>query len=242
MTPPRVVIDGFLILNKPVGMTSNRALQIVKRLYNAKKAGFVGTLDPFASGMLPICFGKATKLSEKLHEFPKTYIAELKLGAATSTGDTEGEVIETLPVPDLSPEGIEAAMQGFRVKIKQVPPMFSALKREGKPLYELARQGIVVDRPAREVEVYSLECLSVEAAILRFKVSSSKGFYVRTLGEDLAKALGTCGHLMGLYRQDCAGFSKRDMVELPLLQLDHASKLLVLPPVCTMAMLRHMPL
>ncbi len=225
MKSDRVVIDGFLILNKPAGITSNRALQMVKRLYNAKKAGFVGTLDPFARGMLPICFGKATKLSEQLHEFPKTYIADLKLGVATSTGDTEGEIVETLPAPDLSVETIEAAMQGFRGKIKQVPPMFSALKREGKPLYELARQGIVVDRPAREVEVYSLECLSIDLAVLRFKVRSSKGFYVRTLGEDLAKALGTCGHLVSLYRQDCAGFNEKDMVELPLHHLNQASTL-----------------
>lgn len=208
-------IDGFLILNKPVGLTSNQALGRVKRLLRPKKAGFVGTLDPFASGMLPICFGKATQLTESLHLLPKTYVAELKLGIATLTGDTEGVVIETLPVPDLSAEFIETAMQQFRGKIQQIPPMFSALKRNGKPLYELARQGIVVDRPAREVEVYELENLGfLPNAILRFQVKCSKGLYVRTLGEDLAKALGTCGHLVSLYRRECAGFAEQDMRSL----------------------------
>ncbi len=211
-------VNGFLILNKPVGITSNRALQTVKRLFNAKKAGFVGTLDPFASGMLPICFGKATKQAEALHQHPKTYIATLQLGTATNTGDTEGEVIAQCPTPPLNLEQIKAYLPEFTGVIQQIPPMFSALKKDGKPLYQLARQGIEVERPPREVTVYALEALDYNNGILRFKVQSSKGLYVRVLAEDLAKKLGSCGHLIALYRQECAGFNEAAMVTLTHLQ------------------------
>ena len=212
------IIDGFLILNKPVGMTSNRALQTVKRLFQAKKAGFVGTLDPFANGMLPICFGKATKLSEALHQHPKTYIATLQLGTATNTGDTEGEITQQCPIPSLNLEQIKAILPEFTGVIQQIPPMFSALKKDGQPLYKLARQGIEVERAPREVTVYALEVLDYTDGILRFKVQSSKGLYVRVLAEDLAKKLGTCGHLKALYRQKCAGFLEMDLVSLETVQ------------------------
>ena len=212
------IIDGFLILNKPIGMTSNRALQTVKRLFQAKKAGFVGTLDPFASGMLPICFGKATKLSEALHQHPKTYIATLQLGTATNTGDTEGEITSQSAIPDLTLEQIKAILPEFTGEIQQIPPMFSALKKDGQPLYKLARQGIEIERAPRSITVYALEVLDYEAGVLRFKVQSSKGLYVRVLAEDLAKKLGSCGHLKALYRQECAGFLEPDLVSLETLQ------------------------
>ena len=212
------IIDGFLILNKPAGMTSNRALQTVKRLFQAKKAGFVGTLDPFATGMLPICFGKATKLSEALHEHPKIYIATLQLGTATNTGDTEGEITKQSPVPPFNLDQIKAILPEFTGLIQQIPPMFSALKKDGQPLYKLARQGIEVERAPREVTVYDLMALDYLNGILIFKVQSSKGLYVRVLAEDLAKKLGTCGHLIALHRQECAGFLETDLVLLETLQ------------------------
>jgi tRNA pseudouridine55 synthase len=212
------VIDGFVVLDKPAGMTSNRALQTVKRLFQAKKAGFVGTLDPFATGMLPICFGRATKLSDALHEHPKIYIATLKLGQATVTGDTEGEISAEAPIPPLSLAEIKAILPEFVGKIQQVPPMFSALKKEGQPLYKLARQGIEVERVPREVAVYALEVLDYIEGRVRFKVQSSKGLYVRVLAEDLAKRLGTVGHLQALYRQECAGFDEAQLVSLETLQ------------------------
>ena len=212
------VIDGFLILNKPAGMTSNRALQTVKRLFQAKKAGFVGTLDPFATGMLPICFGKATKQSEALHQHPKIYIATLQLGTATNTGDTEGEVTQQSPIPDLNLAQIKAILPEFTGQIQQIPPMFSALKKDGQPLYKLARQGIEIERAPREVTVYALEALDYAAGVVRFKVQSSKGLYVRVLAEDIAKKLGTVGHLQALYRQECAGFAETDLVSLASLQ------------------------
>ncbi len=212
------VIDGFLILHKPAGMTSNRALQTVKRLFQAKKAGFVGTLDPFATGMLPICFGKATKLSEALHEHPKIYIATLQLGAATQSGDTETEVIAEAPIPALTLDKVKAILPEFTGEIQQIPPMFSALKKDGQPLYKLARQGIEVERPPRTVTVYALEVLDYADGVLRFKVQSSKGLYVRVLAEDLAKKLGTLGHLTALYRQECAGFAESDLIQLATLQ------------------------
>jgi tRNA pseudouridine55 synthase len=212
------VIDGFLILNKPAGMTSNRALQTVKRLFRAKKAGFVGTLDPFATGMLPICFGKATKQSEALHQHPKIYLATLQLGTSTNTGDTEGEITQECAIPDLDLTQIKAILPEFTGQIQQIPPMFSALKKEGQPLYKLARQGIEVVREPREVTVYQLEALDYAQGILRFRVHSSKGLYVRVLAEDIAKKLGTVGHLIGLYRQECAGFAETDLITLETLQ------------------------
>lgn len=207
-------INGFLLLDKPAQMTSNRALQIVKRLFQAKKAGFLGTLDPFATGMLPICFGKATKKAEELHQKDKTYRAIVKLGASSTTGDPEGDITEHLPIPALTKEQVIAAMQSFIGEIDQIPPMYSALKKEGVPMYKLARQGIEVERPARKVLIRDLKLIEMGADFIEFEVHSGKGVYVRVLAEDLAKALSTFGYLTSLRRLACGGFNGQKMYTL----------------------------
>lgn len=210
-------INGLLILDKSEGMSSNYALQKVKRLFKAKKAGYAGTLDPFATGMLPICFGKATKLVDQLHEHPKCYRATLRLGQATSTGDTEGEVIETLPPPSATEAELRQVINQFIGDILQVPPMYSALKHEGQPLYKLARQGKVIERPARPAKIYDIKIIKYIPNEIIFEATCGKGVYIRTLGEDIARALNTCGHLIGLRRLYCAGFQETDMLCLAML-------------------------
>lgn len=207
-------INGFLLLDKPQEMTSNRALQMVKRLFQAKKAGFLGTLDPFATGMLPICFGKATKKVELLHQQPKTYRALIKLGEQTTTGDPEGQVCRTLAVPPLSAAIVEQAMQHFCGEIDQIPPAYSAIKKDGVPLYKLARQGIVTERLPRKVQIADLKLLDLKADQLEFEVICGKGVYIRVLAEDLAQRLGTCGHLIALRRLACGGFGGQRMYTL----------------------------
>lgn len=204
-------INGFLLLDKPEGFTSNRALQIVKRLFQAKKAGFLGTLDPFATGLLVICFGKATKKVEELHQKEKTYRAVIKLGACSTTGDPEGEITENLPLPILTKEQVQSAMQKFIGEIDQIPPIYSALKKEGVPLYKLARKGIEVERQARKVHIYDLKLIALARDTLEFEVRSGKGVYVRVLAEDLAHALGTEGYLIALRRLACGGFEGHKM-------------------------------
>ena len=181
----------MLLLDKPVGLSSNDALIKAKRVLNAKKAGHTGTLDPFATGLLPLCFGEATKFSQDLLEADKTYLADVHLGVTTTTGDTEGETLDTRPV-DVTPAQIEAALAQLRGPILQVPPMYSALKRDGKALYEYAREGITLEREARPVTIHGLELIGYEAPMLRIRVTCSKGMYVRVLGEDIGAALG-CG-------------------------------------------------
>lgn len=195
----RVPVHGVLLLDKDVGLSSNDALIRAKRLLNAQKAGHTGTLDPFATGLLPLCFGEATKFSQDLLEADKTYETVVHLGVTTETGDTEGAVLETRPV-DVSLEQIEAVLQQFRGPIRQVPPMYSALKRDGKPLYEYAREGITLEREARHVTIHHLELLSYEAPMLCLRVTCSKGTYIRVLGEDIGKALGCGAHLNALRR------------------------------------------
>lgn len=207
-------VHGVFLLDKPAGISSNQALQKVRRILNARKAGHTGTLDPFATGMLPICLGDASKTAGLIMAGQKKYLAKLKLGIATATGDTEGEVVDTQPVPDLNLASIELAMTLFRGKFEQVPPMYSAIKQDGKPLYELARQGIVVERKPRPVEIYSLELLSWDAPLLEFEVTCSKGTYIRTLAEDIARKLGTCGHLVSLRRLEVEPFYDAPMHEL----------------------------
>lgn len=207
-------INGFLLLDKPESMTSNRALQTVKRLFQAKKAGFLGTLDPFATGMLPICFGKATKKVEELHQKEKTYRAIVKLGERSSTGDTEGEIVETLAVPNLTAAQVLDAMQAFIGEIDQIPPIYSAIKKDGVPLYKLARQGIEVERHARKAMIYNLKLITLSKESIEFEVTSGKGVYIRVLAEDLAKALGTCGYLTSLRRLACGGFDGQRMYTL----------------------------
>jgi len=207
-------VHGVFLLDKPPGFSSNQALQKVRRLFDARKAGHTGTLDPFATGMLPICLGEATKTAGLIMDGRKSYVAALMLGNATATGDTEGEVVKTLSVPELSPAAIETAMAKFRGKLNQVPPMYSAIKQDGKPLYELARQGIVVERKARQVEIFQLDLISWQSPFLGFSVVCSKGTYIRTLAEDLAQKLGCCGHLRALRRNWAEPFDKHHMYTL----------------------------
>ena len=192
-------VDGVLLLDKPAGLSSNIALQKAKRLYRAEKAGHTGTLDPFATGLLPLCFGEATKFAQDLLDADKTYETVVHLGITTSTGDTEGEVLERRPV-DVTLTQIESILEKFRGPISQVPPMHSALKRDGKPLYEYARAGITLEREARGVTIYKLELLAYDAPMLRLRVACSKGTYIRVLGEDIGAALGCGAHLSMLRR------------------------------------------
>jgi tRNA pseudouridine55 synthase len=226
---PRDLVDGVLLLDKPVGLSSNDALIKAKRVVNAKKAGHTGTLDPFATGLLPLCFGEATKFSQDLLEADKTYLATVHLGVTTNTGDTEGEAVDTRPV-NVSVDQIEAALARFRGPILQVPPMYSALKRDGKAYYEYAREGIVLEREARPVTIHSLEFVDYEAPMLRIRVCCSKGTYVRVLGEDIGAALGTGAHLNALRRIQVGALTIDGMVTLEALQA-HADPLSLLAPV-----------
>lgn len=195
----RLAMDGVLFLDKPVGLSSNDALIKTKRLLNALKAGHTGTLDPFATGLLPLCFGEATKFAQDLLEADKTYQTVVHLGLTTTTGDTEGEVVEARDV-SVTPDQIEAVLQQFRGPIAQIPPMYSALKRDGKPLYEYARAGLTLERAARPVTIHVLEFIAYEAPYLTLRVTCSKGTYIRVLGEDIGAALGCGAHLQALRR------------------------------------------
>jgi tRNA pseudouridine55 synthase len=226
---PRDLVDGVLLIDKPVGLSSNDALTKVKRIVNAKKAGHTGTLDPFATGLLPLCFGEATKFSQDLLEADKTYDAVVHLGITTTTGDTEGETVETRPV-DVTPERIEAALARFRGPIMQIPPMYSALKRDGKALYEYAREGIVLEREARPVTIHRLEMLAYDAPMLTIRVTCSKGTYVRVLGEDIGAELGCGAHLNALRRIQVGALTVEGMVTLEQLQA-HDNPLSLLAPV-----------
>lgn len=226
---PRDLVDGVLLLDKPVGLSSNDALIKAKRVLNAKKAGHTGTLDPFATGLLPLCFGEATKFSQDLLEADKTYEATVHLGINTTTGDTEGEAVETRAV-DVTMEQIEAALMRFRGPIKQVPPMYSALKRDGKALYEYAREGIVLEREARPVTIHALELVDYQAPHLKVRVTCSKGTYVRVLGEDIGAALGCGAHLNALRRIEVGALDAAGMITLDDL-LAHPDPLSLLKPV-----------
>jgi tRNA pseudouridine55 synthase len=225
----RDLVDGVLLLDKPVGLSSNDALIRAKRVLNAKKAGHTGTLDPFATGLLPLCFGEATKFSQDLLEADKTYEATVHLGIMTNTGDTEGEAIETLPV-DVTEAQIEAALARFRGPILQVPPMYSALKRDGKAYYEYARAGITLERDARPVTIHGLEFMSYAAPFLKIRVTCSKGTYVRVLGEDIGAALGCGAHLNALRRTQVGPLTIDGMITMEALQA-HAEPLSLLAPV-----------
>ncbi len=197
---PRRALDGILLLDKPLGLSSNQALQQARRLFQADKAGHTGSLDPLATGMLPVCFGEATKLCGLLLDSDKAYVARMRLGSCTTTGDAEGEVTTTSDPSALTIREFESLKTRFTGPILQVPPMYSALKHEGRRLYELAREGEEVERPAREVLIHSIEFGPIQDGELEVAVSCSKGTYIRTLVEDLAAALGQCAHLSGLRR------------------------------------------
>ncbi|MGI4845387.1 MAG: tRNA pseudouridine(55) synthase TruB [Janthinobacterium lividum] len=226
---PRDLVDGVLLLDKPVGLSSNDALMKAKRVFNAKKAGHTGTLDPFATGLLPLCFGEATKFSQDLLEADKTYEATVHLGIMTTTGDTEGETIEQREV-DVTREQIEAVLARFRGPIFQVPPMYSALKRDGKALYEYAREGITLEREARPVTIHALSLVDYSAPYLKILVTCSKGTYVRVLGEDIGAALGCGAHLNALRRVQVGALSAERMITLEDLQA-HPDPLGLLAPV-----------
>lgn len=214
MNDRRSAVNGVLLLNKPAGLTSNRALQKVKRLLGAKKAGHTGSLDPAATGMLPLCFGEATKISAWLLEADKTYRVTARLGEATDTGDADGEITTTAEVPALTAADWEPVFARFIGETEQVPPMYSALKQDGKRLYELARRGEVVERPPRRIRIRWLELLEAHGRRLVFRVQCSKGTYVRTLVEDLAKAVGTVAHTASLHRESVGDFRSADMLDL----------------------------
>ncbi|MPQ59709.1 tRNA pseudouridine(55) synthase TruB [Duganella sp. FT27W] len=225
----RDLVDGVLLLDKPVGFSSNDALIKAKRVLNAKKAGHTGTLDPFATGLLPLCFGEATKFSQDLLEADKTYETVVHLGQTTDTGDTEGEVIDTRDV-NVTLEQIHAVLAQFRGPIAQVPPMYSALKRDGKPLYEYARAGITLEREARNVIIHKLELIAYDAPMLTLSVTCSKGTYIRVLGQDIGEALGCGAHLNALRRTQVGPLTMENMITLDAL-IAHPEPLSLLAPV-----------
>jgi tRNA pseudouridine55 synthase len=210
-------VDGVLLLDKPVGLSSNQALQQAKHLYQAAKAGHTGSLDPFATGLLPLCFGEATKFSHFLLDADKTYLATMQLGANTTTGDTEGEIVSTAEV-HATREQMEAVLRGFLGDIQQVPPMYSALKHQGKALYEYARAGIEIERQARSVTIHQIELLDLALPSAKIRVSCSKGTYIRTLAEDIGKVLGCGAYLTQLRRTATAAFDISQAITLETLE------------------------
>lgn len=203
-------VDGILLLDKPVGLSSNAALQKVRRAFAAAKAGHTGNLDVMAGGLLPLCFGEATKVSAYLLEADKIYVADLALGVTTSTGDSEGEITKRSVVPVLVEASVRSILAGFVGDQSQIPPMHSALKRNGRPLYEYARAGIELERLARKIRIFRLDLLGLGSTSLRLEVHCSKGTYIRTLAEDIGQALGTGAHLTGLCRTQAGPFSLAD--------------------------------
>lgn len=233
--PARRDVHGIVLLDKPPGLSSNAALQSVKRLYRARKAGHTGSLDPLATGMLPLCFGEATKFSTYLLEADKVYRFEVQLGVTTRTDDAEGEVLERRPVPVLDPARVRAVLDRFLGEIEQVPPMYSALHHQGRRLYELAREGVEVERSPRRVTIHALDLLALERDRVRCEVRCSKGTYVRTLAADIGRALGCGGHVAALRRVSVTPFESHAMVTLEALQAaaergDSALDSMLLPP------------
>jgi tRNA pseudouridine55 synthase len=209
-----LITSGILLLDKPAGMSSNSALQRVRRLFGGCKAGHAGSLDPLATGMLPLCLGEATKIAGEILSNRKRYRFTLALGARTATGDREGPVTEEAPVPARWQEELPAVLQRFLGPGRQVPPMYSALKRDGQPLYRLARAGVTVERAPREIEIFELQPVSQAEQSVELDVLCSKGTYVRTLAEDIARSLGTCGHVTALRRSWVEPFEEESMVTL----------------------------
>lgn len=207
-------VDGLLLLNKPSGMSSNRALQLVRRLLNARKAGHTGSLDPAATGMLPLCFGEATKVCAYMLEADKSYRVTALLGTATDTGDADGKATESAPVPELNEAQWDQILQGFVGESEQIPPMYSALKKDGKRLYELARKGETVERKPRAIRIDEIRLLEIAGSRLVFRVSCSKGTYIRVLVEDIARRAGTLAHTSRLHRETVGGFSSDSMLDM----------------------------
>lgn len=207
---PKIVrrhLSGVFLLNKPLGISSNAALQRVRWLFRADKGGHTGALDPLASGLLPICLGEATKFSHYLLDSNKRYQTTIQLGHSTTTGDVEGEFLLEAEIPALTEQSIQAVLAKFIGDTTQIPPMYSALKKQGRPLYELARQGIEIEREARPIHLSAIELISFTEQSITLDISCSKGTYIRVVGEDIAKALGTYGHLTYLHRIQTGHFA-----------------------------------
>jgi tRNA pseudouridine55 synthase len=210
-------VSGVLLLDKPAGFSSNQALQRAKNLLQAAKAGHTGNLDPFATGLLPICFGEATKFSHTLLDADKVYRAIIKLGVVTTTGDIEGDIVSQQPA-NVGKQEVERVLAGFVGEITQIPPMYSALKHQGKPLYEYARAGVEIERKPRQVTIYRLELVDFRAGELEIEVACSKGTYIRVLGEDIGARLGCGGHLTLLQRLQTGGFNLNEACTLEELE------------------------
>ena len=230
----RRAVNGILLLDKPAGLSSNQLLQRVKRLYNARKAGHTGSLDVPATGLLPICFGEATKVSAFLLDSDKTYVAKGRLGITTTTGDATGDVLTENAIDGLSKDDLLAILPAFRGKIEQVPPMYSALKHNGKRLYELAYQGLEVERQPRKVTIYQLELLDFSGSEFEISVKCSKGTYIRTLVQDIGAALDCGAHVSSLRRLQSGPFTEEQMLSLEQIEAvagkdDEALDSLLLP-------------
>lgn len=211
-------INGILLLDKPSGITSNKALQRVRSLIKAKKGGHTGSLDPFATGMLPLCFGEATKISHYLLNEKKTYSVEVKFGVSTSTGDLDGEITGTSKIKEYSEDQWKKFLNEFKGESEQIPPMYSALRHKGKRLYELARKGEIVDRAARKIQIFSIKLVDLSKDTINFEITCSKGTYIRVLAEDIAKKLGMLGHVSQLRRKSVGNFLESKMVNLSILE------------------------
>jgi len=221
-------VNGILLLDKPSGMTSNAALQIVKRLYRARKAGHTGSLDPLATGLLPLCFGEATKVSGFLLDADKRYRVVCKLGERTTTGDAEGEVLEQRPVENVTGASLRKVLEGFVGEIEQIPPMYSAVKHKGERLYKLARQGVEVEREARKVDIHSLELRDFSPPVFEIDVHCSKGTYVRTLVEDIGELLGCGAHVTALRRLAVGPFDDSQLIDMETLEATAAESMAAL--------------
>ncbi len=211
-------INGIILLDKPSGITSNRALQRVRTLIKAKKGGHTGSLDPFATGMLPLCFGEATKISRYLLNEKKTYSVEVKLGVSTSTGDIDGEITGNSKIKEYTEDQWRKNLNEFKGKSEQIPPMYSALRYKGKRLYELARKGEIVDRAAREIVVFYIDLVDLSKNMINFEITCSKGTYIRVLAEDIAKKFGMLAHVSRLRRKSVGNFCENKMVKLSILE------------------------
>ena len=239
-------IDGVVLLDKPAGMSSQGAVTAVKRAFNAEKAGHTGTLDPLATGLLPICLGEATKYSQDLLEADKTYIAQVQFGSRTDTGDAEGLLIEELPLPTFDNptdirKALDALLPKFTGAIAQVPPMYSALKRDGKPLYEYARAGVELERTPRDIVIHQIRWTDIQWPQATLEVTCSKGTYIRVLAEDLGSALGCGAHLVGLRRTEVGHLSLEHSFTIESIQQAvHDSSNYILPVDALLQTLPHL--
>ena len=239
-------IDGVVLLDKPAGMSSQGAVTAVKRAFNAEKAGHTGTLDPMATGLLPICLGEATKYSQDLLEADKTYVAQVKFGSRTDTGDAEGLVIEELPLPTFNnpadiQKALDALLPKFTGEISQVPPMYSALKRDGKPLYEYARAGVELERTPRDIIIHKIRWTDIQWPQATLEVTCSKGTYIRVLAEDLGNTLGCGAHLVGLRRTEVGHLSLEHSFTIESIQQAvHDSSNYILPVDALLQTLPHL--